>query len=283
MGVQDFDPKVQESVNRIQSVETTRAMVEHARAVGFSSVNFDLIYGLPHQSPESFRETMDRVVDLRPDRIAAFSFAYVPEVRPHQRLLEATALPTGAAKLDLFRVAYDRLLERGYRSIGMDHFALPEDELAVAQSERRLWRDFQGYTTRRDTDTVALGVTGISDFGFAYAQNVRLLGVHRDAVANRRPPTWKGMWLSDDDRRRRQVITELMCNFYLDLAGFGGDFENELARLADPAYVDLLTLDGTKLTLTAIGRVFVRNVAMVFDAYLEAARATGKHSFSRTV
>jgi len=281
MGVQDFAPEVQRAVNRVQSVDETRAAIAEARRVGFGSVNLDLIYGLPHQTVESFARTMDTIVALAPDRVACFSFAHVPSVRPNQRRLPIAAIPTGAAKLALLEVAQERLGAAGYRAIGMDHFARPDDELARAQAERRLWRDFQGYTTQRARATVAVGASAISDFGDAYAQNEHALGRYEAAIADGRHATVKGVWLSEDDRRRREVIVQLMCNGWVDLGADGERrFARELEALAGAERDGLIAARGREILLTELGRVFPRNVAMVFDAYLPAA---GPRAFSATV
>lgn len=279
-GVQDFDPRVQDAINRPQSVVTTRRMMETARELGFGSVNFDLIHGLPHQTPESWARTIETVLSMRPDRLAVYSFAYVPDVRPHQRRLPMLGMPTGLEKLNLFKLAYETLLDGGYAPIGMDHFALPDDELSVAQRERRLGRNFQGYTIRAAADVVAFGVTAISDVRGRYAQNYPQLGKYGCAVGEDRLATVRGITTTADDRRRRAIITSLMCNFWVDL---GPDAEtemaDELARLSPMQEEGLLTIDGSEIELTPLGRLFVRNVAMVFDSYLDKAGAT----FSRTV
>jgi oxygen-independent coproporphyrinogen-3 oxidase len=282
MGVQDFEPVVQRAVNRVQSVEETREAIAHARQVGFRSVNLDLIYGLPHQTTESFARTMDTIVALAPDRVACFSFAHVPAVRPNQRRLPLAAIPTGAAKLALLEVAQDRLAAAGYRAIGMDHFALADDELARAQAARTLWRDFQGYTTQRARATVAVGASAISDFGGAYAQNEHALGQYEAAIAAGRHATVKGIWLSADDRRRRDIITQIMCNGWVDLGADGErTFARELEALASAERDGLVAERGREILLTELGRVFVRNVAMVFDAYLTPT--AGRRVFSATV
>ena len=282
MGVQDFEPVVQRAVNRVQSVEETAAAIAHARAVGFRSVNLDLIYGLPHQTVESFARTMDTIVALAPDRVACFSFAYVPAVKPNQRRLPLAAIPTGASKLALLEAAQDRLAAAGYRAIGMDHFALAGDELARAQEARTLWRDFQGYTTQRARATVAVGASAISDFGVAYAQNEHALGQYEAAIAAGRHATVKGIWLDGDDRRRRDVIVQLMCNGWVDLGSDGERyFARELEALDGAVRDGLVAARGREILLTELGRVFVRNVAMQFDAYL--ARPDGKRVFSATV
>lgn len=281
MGLQDFDPRVQQTTNRIQTPAQTRALLEHARTLGFSGVNFDLIYGLPHQDAERWARTLETVLAMRPDRLAVYSFAYMPEVLKHQRRMPADALPGVRTKLDLFRAAYEGFVQAGYRPIGMDHFAVPEDELARAQAERRLGRNFQGYTVKAASDVVALGSTGISDVGGAYAQNVRPLPHYSARVAEGRLATERGIVLTDDDRRRRAVITQLMCNFWTDLGDEGArDFAPELERLRSFEDDGLVVRTGSQLELTPLGRLFVRNVAMVFDAHLSRAE---RPRFSSTV
>ncbi|MCP3098912.1 oxygen-independent coproporphyrinogen III oxidase [Myxococcus sp. K15C18031901] len=281
MGLQDFDPRVQEVTNRFQSPEVTRGLLDHARALGFTGVNFDLIYGLPYQDPVGWNRTLETVLAMRPDRLAVYSFAFMPDVLKHQKRMPAEALPSAPVKLELFRAAGAAFLDAGYQAIGMDHFAVPEDELARALSERRLGRNFQGYTVKAAADVVALGSTGISDVGGAYAQNVRPLPTYYERVAQGRLATERGIHLTEDDQRRRAVITQLMCNAWVDLGEDGARrFAPELALLRRFEEDGLLERAGTQLELTAMGRLFVRNVAMVFDTYLSRAE---KPRFSRTV
>jgi oxygen-independent coproporphyrinogen-3 oxidase len=284
MGVQDFDPAVQAAVNRRQGMEPTRDLLGQARALGFASVNFDLIYGLPHQSEASWQRTLDLVVEMRPDRIAAFSYAHVPEARPHQRKIPAEALPRGAAKLALFRLAHSSFVAAGYRPIGMDHFALPGDDLAQAAARGELARDFQGYTTRAASGmgTVAFGLSAIGDIAGVYAQSYRSLMRYRQRLAQGRLPVERGIRLTPDDRRRRAVITELMCNFRVDLGPDGRrDFGRELEGLRPLEREGIVEVAGSEVAVTPLGRLFVRNVAMVFDARLRAREETPV--FSRTV
>ena len=281
MGLQDFNPRVQAVTNRLQSREQTQALLEHARQLGFSGVNFDLIYGLPNQEPEGWARTLSQVLEMRPDRLAVYSFAYLPEVFKHQRRMPAEAIPTGRAKLDLFRAASATFLEAGYRPIGLDHFALPGDELARAQERRTLGRNFQGYTVKWAADVVALGSTGISDVEGAYFQNVRQLPRYAASLKQGRFATERGLHLSEDDKRRRSVITQLMCNFWVDLGEDAPSyFALELERLRAFEADGLVVRTGTQLELTPLGRLFMRNVAMVFDAYLGWAERT---RFSQTV
>ena len=282
MGVQDFDPEVQRAVHRVQTVEQTGDLIEHARALGFRGINLDLIYGLPLQRTEGWARTLGRVLELRPDRVAVYSFAYVPDVRPHQRRIAPESLPQGAAKLDLFRMAYESFVTAGYQPIGMDHFAQPDDELALAQQRRTLSRNFQGYTVKSAADSVAFGATGISDVAGAYAQSTRPLPRYYAAIDAGRFATERGIRLSDDDRRRRAVITQIMCNFWVDLGEDGATaFSRELDDLRALEREGLLRIHGTEIELSALGRIFVRNVAMVFDSYLRLAAK--RPAFSRTV
>lgn len=280
MGVQDFDPDVQEIIHRVQSVEETRAMVEHARSEGFSGVNFDLIYGLPLQTPTTWQKTLEQVMELSPDRMAVYSFAYLPDLRKHQKRLPIADVPTGLPKMRLFQMAYDAFTAGGYQAIGMDHFAKPDDELATAQTKRQLHRNFQGYTSRPGCDTVAFGVTAIADVQGRYAQSVPQLVKYYRMLDEGLLPTVRGIELTADDTRRRTVINQLMCNFWVNL---GPDaqtyFAEELQILAGPEYADLVTVKDTELELTPLGQIFVRNVAMVLDARLKQSH----HRFSRTV
>ncbi|MHB8878255.1 MAG: oxygen-independent coproporphyrinogen III oxidase [Myxococcaceae bacterium] len=282
MGVQDFDPLVQKTINRIQSMEQTRGLLDEARRLGFGGVNFDLVYGLPHQNDDTWVRTLDAVVAMRPDRFAIYAFAFLPGTIVHQRKLPVAAMPSGPAKLSLLQQATSKLLGAGYRAIGMDHFALPEDELSVAQERRTLWRNFQGYTVRSALDVVAFGCSAISDVAGAYAQNDAELPGYSKAVAAGGFATHRGVHLTADDLRRRTLITGLMCNFWVDL-GEGGPayFARELELLRPMEQDGLLKLSGRELTVTALGRFFVRNIAMVFDAHLEETRK--RVVFSKTV
>lgn len=279
MGVQDLDPLVQEAIQRIQTVEQTRDAVDTARAAGFRSVNLDLIYGLPRQTEASFARTLDQVAAMRPDRVACFSLAYVPEARPNQKRLPIAELPAPATKLALRDQAERRLVALGYRPIGFDHFALPHDELALAAQAGTLWRDFQGFTTRRAPATVAVGITAISDLGGAYAQNGKSLADYARAIEMGRLYTERGILLTDDDRRRRAIIVDILCNGRADL-GDEGASAAELADLRPLEDDGLAFCDGRFVQLTDLGRTFARNVAMVFDAYL---RQGNRPAFSKTV
>lgn len=282
LGVQDFDPSVQEAIARVQTVEETKKVLDEARAAGFASVSFDLIYGLPRQTIDSWKKTIAEVIALRPDRVAMYSFAFVPQVRPHQRRLPIAELPRATDKLELFRAAFEAFTAAGYVQIGMDHFALPEDELARARGEGRLGRNFQGYTVKSASDVIAFGVSAISDLQGAYAQNVQALRQYYARIDEGRLATERGIALDADDRRRRDLIRELMCNFSADLGSDGASYyAQELVRLREKEEQGLVRRCGSKLELTELGQVFARNVAMIFDARL-AAHA-GEARFSRTV
>lgn len=293
MGVQDFTPVVQEAINRVQSQDDTRALFEHARARGFESINIDLIYGLPFQTLESFGRTLDSVVAMRPDRVAVYSYAHVPWIRGNQKRIDPQDLPPREIKFSLFGEAIDRFLGAGYRQIGMDHFALPADELAVAAEARTLHRNFMGYTTKPATDMLGVGVSAIGDLCGAFAQNTKKLSTYYATIDNGLFPTERGYELDADDRIRRFVITQLMCNFHLDTSAverrfgvpFAGYFARELAELAageGPVAHGFLEIHPDRLQILPKGRLFVRNVCMAFDRYLRAKTAD-KPVFSRTI
>ena len=285
LGVQDFDPRVQQAVNRIQSVEQTLGILEACRTFGFRSINIDLIYGLPHQSPEGFARTLDTVIAARPDRLAVYGYAHMPRLFKAQRRMDARALPGPLARVALLELAIERLGAAGYRHIGMDHFALPEDELARAQEAGELHRNFMGYTTHGGCELIGLGMSAISHFGDSFSQNHRDLASWETAVDAGRLPVWRGLALTDDDRLRAAVIQSLMCEGGVDFTKierrYGIDFESYFAQalqqLAPLAADGVVTLAGRELRTTERGRFLVRTVAMCFDRYLtprEAAAAT---------
>lgn len=292
MGVQDFTPEVQAAIGRNQSAALTRDLYDCARAIGFQSINLDLIYGLPLQTPDTFSKTLSSVIAMRPDRIAVYSYAHVPWLRPHQKQIATSDLPDRDVKFELIGSAIDAFGEAGYDAIGMDHFALPGDELAIAARERRLHRNFMGYTTRRAGDMLGVGVSAIGDLQGAFAQNVKKLPPYYEAIEAGRFPIERGYVLSADDLVRRYVITELMCNFHVDRAeasrrfgvAFDAYFEPELSALRAPGGpVDhgFLIIDDESLEVTGHGRLFVRNICMQFDRYLAAH--DGRPVFSRTI
>jgi len=269
MGVQDLDPAVQEAISRIQTPEETRAMLDAARELGFRGINFDLIYGLPRQTPRSWSRTIEQVLEMGPDRAAVYAFAHVPDVRPNQKRLPTVDLPRGLDKLQLFRIAWEAFTKAGYRPIGMDHFARPDDELSQAQSRRTLTRNFQGYSVRAASDVVAVGVSAISDVGGVYAQNTHSISRYGSAVARGELATERGVPLSADDVVRRRIITQIMCNFFVDLGPSAEEeFAGELSRLRELAGEGLVTVNGPEVEVTPLGRIFVRNVASIFDGYL---------------
>ena len=288
MGVQDFDPRVQKAINRLQPYEATRDLVLEARRLGFPSVNMDLIFGLPYQTPESFSKTIDRVLEISPDRLAVYSYANVPWMKKHQRVLEPH-LPDERAKFGIFRTALERFQDSGFEYIGMDHFARPDDELARARRDRSLHRNFQGYTTKAGTDLIGLGMSAIGSVGDGYVQNYRELGNYQSAVAARGSATFRGFRLSADDRLRRTVIGNLLCHGVVVKSeiekefgiSFDETFADALERLSPCAEDGLVELSTGEVRATAVGRVFLRNLAMPFDAYLE--QAPEKPVFSRTL
>jgi oxygen-independent coproporphyrinogen III oxidase len=285
---------VQRTVHRIQGYDLTRELVEKARGEGFHSVNIDLIYGLPYQTAEGFRQTLDRVVEIRPDRVAVYSFAFVPWIKAHMKHLPQESMPDATLKLELLALSIDAFTRAGYRAIGMDHFALPEDELSRAIETRTLSRNFMGYTVQSAQDMLAVGISAIGDVQGAFVQNVKKLPPYEESIAAGRFPVERGYRLDADDMLRRYVITELMCNFHLDRREverrFGIDFSTtfatELAELTapdSPCTDGLIVVTPESLEVTPLGRRFVRNLCMVFDRHLRARTAGEKPVFSRTV
>lgn len=291
MGVQDLTPEVQRAITRDQTYEETAELMEYARKAGFTEgINLDLVYGLPEQKLETFDSSLDRILGLRPDRVAVYSFAYVPWIKGHQRKLDKEALPSPELKLQLYLRAMERFLGAGYEPIGMDHFALPQDELAAAAREGRLHRNFMGYSVMPASDMIAFGISGIGEVQGAFFQNEKKLSTYYEALDAGRLPVSRGYVLDEDDRVRQYVIQQIMCNFRIAKADvaerFGVDFEVYFARslealreLEEAGFVER-TEEG--LRVREEGRLFVRNVCMAFDRYL-AAKAGDKPVFSRTV
>ena len=291
MGVQDFDAEVQDAVNRYQTFEQTRDLHLYLRGLGIESINFDFIYGLPHQTPASFRRTIEQALELRPDRVACYSYAFVPWIKAHQKAIRIEDLPAREVKLELFGIAHELFTSAGYQQIGMDHFALETDSLAVAAREHTLFRNFMGYTTHPAKDSVGFGVSAIGDLGGAFAQNTKKLNRYQDALDAGMPPIERGFERSRDDEIRRDVIQSLMCNFHLDIRAveraygidFASYFADSLRRLDEgPGSHGFVTRTPDSIDVTGTGRLFVRNVCMEFDAYLPK-REGEKHVFSRTV
>lgn len=289
LGVQDFEPKVQEAIHRIQPREMTQRVLDWARELGFGSVNFDLIYGLPHQTVASFGGTLDAVLEMQPDRLAVFSYAHVPWVKPAQKILEQKILPSPEIKLELLKTVIERLTENGrYVYIGMDHFARPADELVTAQRNKTLQRNFQGYSTRGNADIFAFGMSAISQIPDVYWQNEKELPAYYAAVDGGRAPCARGYVLTNEDKIRRETIMRLMCDLSLDYGAmsrglridFAGHFAKELAAL-EPFEADgLVRRTGGGVEVTNPGRLFIRNIAMCFDNTLAPE---GKRRHSQTV
>ena len=290
MGIQDFHPEVQQAIHRIQPLEMTRELIGAAREMGFDSINVDLIYGLPLQTAQRFAHTVEQVVALSPDRVAMFSYAHVPWLRKQQGAL-ATRLPEGMEKFRIFRAGLENFLGAGYQYIGMDHFARPGDELAVAQRERTLHRNFQGYTTKAGADLYGMGVSAISGIGASYAQNHRDVAAYRGLIESRGIATIRGYRLTGEDLLRRAVIGKILCHGELHKSEierefgivFDETFADELARLTVFANDGLLVLTKEQIRPSLLGRIFIRNIAMVFDPYLEKQKLASQPLFSKTL
>src|SRR5215469_10402609 len=290
MGIQDFHPEVQKAVHRLQPFEMTRDLLLSARRLGFDSINVDLIYGLPYQTPESFAHTLDQIISLSPDRIALFSYAHVPWLKKQQGSFIGH-LPEGMAKFEIFRTGLLKFVEAGYVYIGMDHFAKPGDELALSQQKRTLHRNFQGYTTKAGADLYGMGITAISGIQSAYAQNHRDIPSWQKAVEERGLATMRGYRLSQDDLIRREVISRLLCHTVIGKdeisKKFGIDFDEyfapELERLKMPQEDGLVVLSDKEIRTAWLGRIFIRNLAMAFDPYLEKQQLAARPLFSKTL
>lgn len=288
-GLQDLNPKVQEAVNRVQPRAMTEDALLEARALGFRSLNLDLIYGLPLQTPDSFAATLEEVIEMNPDRLSVFNYAHLPERFKPQRRIKAEDLPTPEQKLIILEQTITRLVEAGYVYIGMDHFAKPDDSLAIAQREGRMHRNFQGYTTHSNCDLISMGASSISQVGPTYAQNHHDTESYETAIAAGRFATLRGLELSRDDLIRRAAINQLICHFELDGKAFGrehgiefGDyFATELQNLAQHQADGLLEINDQHLVVSPAGRLLIRSICMVFDHYLDQA-GLGK-AFSRII
>lgn len=287
LGLQDFDPDVQKAVNRIQSKQQTFAVLDAARKEGFRSTNIDLIYGLPKQTEDTFSRTLADVLDYSPDRFSIFNYAHMPSRFKTQRQINEADMPAPAVKLEILQKVGRMLTEAGYVYIGMDHFAKPDDELAVAQRQGKLYRNFQGYSTHSDCDLVGLGITSIGRVGDAYIQNVKELDQYDDLIGQGRLPVFRGVELDADDRLRRAVITQIICHFELTYRTieqafairFSDYFAAELEQLADMQNDGLLTLDSEGIQVSTAGRLLIRNICMVFDRYL----AQKQQQFSKVI
>lgn len=291
LGVQDFNERVQKAVNRIQSESLTRQVIDWSRQLGFGSLNLDLIYGLPLQTLESFNETLDKIIDISPERIAVYNFAYVPWMKKHHRVIHPEDLPQSETKIAILGSTVEKLTGSGYVYVGMDHFAKPTDELVHARNAGTLRRNFQGYSTNAGSDLHGFGMSSISHFGSVYAQNAKTLPEYYAAIDAGRLPTILGYRMTHDDEIRKDVIMRLMCDLTLDLEALGERygidtveyFADSLAKLGPIIEDGLITKSGSRLTVEPLGRFFLRNIAMCFDAHLAKRAGQERPLFSRTV
>jgi oxygen-independent coproporphyrinogen-3 oxidase len=285
MGVQDFDEKVQKAVNRIQPEDITQQTVQWVRELNYQSINLDLIYGLPFQTVERFAKTVDKIVDISPDRIAVFNYAHVPWMKKHMALIHPEDIPAPEVKLEILKMTIEKLINAGYEFIGMDHFAKPNDELAVAMREKKLYRNFQGYSTNAGADLYAMGITSISQLKNVYAQNYKTEKEYYSSLDNGDLPTSKGYRLTDDDHLRREVIMKLMCNFELDFKSIEDQFKIDfkkyfawgLSNLKEMETDDLVEISDNGIKVKNMGRMLIRNIAINFDGYIERKEDTAKY------
>ncbi len=288
MGLQDLDEKVQKAINRIQPYSLMVETMEKLRSLGFQSINIDLIYGLPYQSRSSFERTVEKVIELNPDRIAVYSFAYVPWVKPIQKRIDPHTLPSAEEKLSILEMVVNKFQEAGYVYIGMDHFAKPQDELAIAQRKGELWRNFQGYTTRKGVELIGVGATSIGMLYDSYFQNYKTLREYNLAIDENRLPVYRGYILNRDDFIRREVIMDVMCNLGVNFEkiermfniSFTDYFSSELENLKELEADGLIKVSNRRINILPPGRMLIRNVAMVFDAYLKTKKDL---KFSKTI
>ncbi|MGB5892878.1 MAG: oxygen-independent coproporphyrinogen III oxidase, partial [Ignavibacteriaceae bacterium] len=289
MGVQDFNEKVQKAVNRIQPEDITRQAVEWIRELGYQSINLDLIYGLPFQTAKSFADTVDKIIDISPDRIALFNYAHVPWMKKHMALIHEEDLPTPEVKLEILKSSIEQLTDAGYVFIGMDHFAKPDDELSIALKEKNLYRNFQGYSTNAGTDLYAMGITSISQLKNIYAQNYKTEKQYYKSLDDGIIPTAKGYRLTEDDHIRHDVIMRLMCNFELYFKSIEDAFNIKfkeyfnwgLKNLKEMEEDELIVMNDDGIIVKDMGRLLIRNIAINFDGYIERKEDTAK--YSRTV
>ncbi len=288
-GVQDMDPDVQQAVNRIQPEALIQQVIDWSRELGFSSINLDLIVGLPKQTVASFSRTLERVVAWAPDRLAVFAYAHVPWLKKHQQLIQETDLPDSATRLGLQQVVNEMLGAAGYVNIGLDHFARPEDELVRAQQDKTLWRNFQGYTTHKNSDILAFGASSISQTADVYMQNEKNLKRYQERIAATGFAVERGLKLTRDDQIRRDAITRVMCDLELDFSAFGSEwgigfadyFADAFDGLRPLADDGLILLDDDRISVTQTGRLFLRNIGMCFDRYLKQ-ESTNRPRYSKT-
>jgi oxygen-independent coproporphyrinogen-3 oxidase len=289
LGVQDFNPDVQKSVNRIQTEEETFTIIDAARKEGFKSVSLDLIYGLPKQTAESFQQTLDKVIDMQPDRLSIFNYAHMPDRFKVQKQIKQSELPDAATKLQIFQNNIDALNKAGYVYIGMDHFAKPEDELAVAQEQGKLTRNFQGYSTHGDCDIVGMGISAVSKIGDCYTQNYHAIPEYEKSINADTIPIFRGYKLDNDDLLRQYIITQLICHLSLKFSDIEHKFMidsteyfyNELQTLKTMQNDGLLEIDISGIRISPSGRLLVRNICMVFDKYIRQSEK--EQTFSKTI
>ena len=287
LGVQDINDAVQKAVNRIQTIEQTSVVIDAARSCGFQSISLDLIYGLPLQTHRGFIDTVDKIIELNPDRISVFNYAHLPEMFKTQRQIKSEQLPSTTTKLAILEHTITRLTEAGYLYIGMDHFAKPNDELSLAQASGHLYRNFQGYSTHADCDLVGLGVTSIGKIHNSYSQNYRTIEEYTESLNNNTLPIFRGITLDQDDIIRQKVITELICNFKLDTnkieneyaISFSNYFSQELKKLDKFIEDELVSFNNNIIHVTAKGTLFIRNICMLFDKYIKKS----KHRYSKAL
>jgi len=288
LGVQDFDAQVQKAVNRIQSEEKTLAVINEARKLGFKSISVDLIYGLPFQTQESFATTVEKIIEVSPDRVSVFNYAHLPEMFKPQRRINVDDLPSASEKLAILKLTMEQFAQNGYIYIGMDHFAKPEDELAVAQKNNTLYRNFQGYSTHADCDLIAMGITSINQVGNSYSQNVKTLDEYYERIDAGVFPIYRGIKLDADDLLRRAVITQLICHFKLEFKAiedqfnikFPEYFAMELSEFGPMINDGLVKIDDHVIDVLPPGRLLIRNICMIFDKYL---RETKSRSYSKVI
>jgi len=287
LGVQDFNPTVQKAVNRIQSLEQTREIIDQAQDSGFHSISLDLIYGLPHQSIESFTQTLDTIIELDPDRLSVFNYAHLPDMFKTQRQINSDDIPDPKTKLAILEICIEKLVNAGYQYIGMDHFAKPDDELALAQGRGNLYRNFQGYSTHADCDLIGFGITSIGMVNDCYSQNVKSLEEYEDIINREALPILRGLVLDQDDKLRREVITRLICNYYLDIIetenkyqiDFQEYFYAAMGALKQMQVDGLVEISNARIQVTPKGCLLIRNICMVFDKYL----ANSNRQFSKVL
>ena len=289
MGVQDFDEKVQKAVNRIQPIDITQQAIDWIRELKYDSINLDLMYGLPFQTVDGFAKTVDKVIEANPDRIAVFNYAHVPWMKKHMALIHPEDIPAAEIKLEILKMTIEKLVNAGYDFIGMDHFAKPDDELAVAMREKKLYRNFQGYSTNAGADLYAMGITSISQLKNVYAQNYKTEKEYYSALDNETIPTAKGYQLTEDDHLRREVIMKLMCDFELNFKSIEDQFKIDfkkyfawgLNNLKEMQADELVEISDNGIKVKNMGRMLIRNIAINFDGYME--RKEDKAKYSRTV